>query len=92
MASKYIIVHVRISLEQLCDQHLCFRLQEVCQIAKMTAVIAGDSIKPFLGRFQFVRAENLEAWLKVRHLLKQTCLVSLGIRHLQKNVLRVLHA
>merc|ERR1711884_980352 len=34
------------------------------QIVKMTAVIAGDSIKPFLGRFQFVRAENLEAWLK----------------------------
>lgn len=30
----------------------------------MTAVIAGDSIKPFLGHFQYIGAENLEAWLK----------------------------
>ena len=36
------------------------------KFAEMTAVIAGDSIKPFLGHFQFIGAENLEPWLKVR--------------------------
>ena len=30
----------------------------------MTAVIAGDSIKPFLGHFQLISSENLEPWLK----------------------------
>ena len=47
----------------------------------MTAVIAGDSIKPFLGHFQYIGAENLEAWLKARYIhcwasTQSRCLIS----------------
>ena len=58
-------------VKQLCfetlEHFVAERLFLQFKLAKMTALIAGDSIKPFLGHFQFIGAENLEPWLKVRH-------------------------